>query len=35
VLPGRAIKIVPLLLRLFPRDFILWGVAGLQMRRRS
>jgi short-subunit dehydrogenase len=35
VLPGLGIKVVPFLLRLFPRDFILWGVTGFQMRRRS
>jgi short-subunit dehydrogenase len=35
VLPGLGIKIVPFLLRLFPRDFVLWGVSGFQMRRRS
>jgi hypothetical protein len=35
VLPGLGIKMVPFLLRLFPRDFILWAVAGFQMRRRS
>lgn len=35
VLPGLGIKMVPLLLRLFPRDFILWAIAGFQMRRRS
>ena len=35
VLPGLWIKLVPFLLRLFPRDFILWGVSGFQMRRRS
>jgi short-subunit dehydrogenase len=34
VLPGLWIKLVPFLLRLFPRDFILWAVAGFQMRRR-
>jgi hypothetical protein len=35
VLPGLGIKILPFLLRLFPRGFVLWGVAGFQMRRRS
>jgi uncharacterized protein len=35
VLPGLGIKVVPFLLRLFPRGFVLWGVAGFQMRRRS
>ena len=35
VLPGLGIKILPFLLRLFPRNFVLWGVAGFQMRRRS
>ena len=35
VLPGLGIKVVPFLLRLFPRGFILWAVAGFQMRRRS
>ena len=35
VLPGVGIKMVPFLLRLFPRGFILRSVAGFQMRRRS
>src|SRR4030088_101886 len=34
VLPGLGIKIVPFLLRLFPRGFILWAVGRLQLRRR-
>jgi uncharacterized protein len=34
VLPGFGIKIVPLLLRLFPRGFILAAVGRFQMRRR-
>jgi short-subunit dehydrogenase len=34
VLPGLGIKIVPFLLRLFPRGFILAAVARLQLRRR-
>jgi short-subunit dehydrogenase len=34
VLPGLGTKVIPFLLRLFPRDFVLWGVAGFQMRRR-
>jgi short-subunit dehydrogenase len=34
VLPGLGIKAVPLLLRLFPRGFILWAVARFQLRRR-
>jgi short-subunit dehydrogenase len=34
VLPGLGIKIVPLLLRLFPRGFILWAVGLFQLRRR-
>jgi len=34
VLPGLGIKIVPFLLRLFPRAFILAAVAGLQLRKR-
>ena len=34
VLPGLGTKAIPFLLRLFPRDFVLWGVAGFQMRRR-
>lgn len=34
VLPGLGIKLVPLLLRLFPRGFILWAVAGFQLRKR-
>ena len=35
VLPGLGIKIVPLLLRLFPRGFILWAVGHFQLRRRG
>ena len=35
VLPGLGIKMVPFLLRLFPRDVILRAVTGFQMRRRS
>jgi len=34
VLPGLGIKIVPLLLRLFPRAFILAAVARFQLRKR-
>jgi short-subunit dehydrogenase len=34
VLPGLGIKIVPFLLRLFPRGFILWAVGCFQLRRR-
>jgi uncharacterized protein len=34
VLPGFGIKMVPFLLRLFPRSVILAGVAGLQLRKR-
>jgi short-subunit dehydrogenase len=34
VLPGLGIKMVPLLLRLFPRGFILWAVARFQLRKR-
>ena len=34
VLPGVGIKFVPLLLRLFPRDFILAAVARFQLRKR-
>ena len=34
VLPGFFIKMVPFLLRLFPRSFILTAVAGFQLRRR-
>jgi len=34
VLPGLGIKVVPLLLRLFPRGFILAAVAGFQLRKR-
>jgi uncharacterized protein len=34
VLPGFAIKLVPLLLRLFPRGFILAAVARFQLRKR-
>jgi uncharacterized protein len=34
VLPGFGIKVVPLMLRLFPRGFILAAVAGFQLRKR-
>jgi uncharacterized protein len=34
VLPGLGIKIVPLMLRLFPRGFILAAVSGFQLRKR-
>ena len=34
VLPGFGIKIVPLMLRLFPRGFILAAVSGFQLRKR-
>ena len=34
VLPGLGIKIVPFLLRLFPRGFILWAVGYFQLGRR-
>jgi uncharacterized protein len=34
VLPGFGIKVVPFLLRLFPRGFILSAVAGFQLRKR-
>ena len=34
VLPGLGIKLVPFLLRLFPRGFILWAVGRFQLRRR-
>jgi short-subunit dehydrogenase len=34
VLPGLGIKIVPLLLRLFPRGFVLWAVGKFQLGRR-
>ena len=34
VLPGLGIKIVPFLLRLFPRWFVLAGVSSLQLRKR-
>ena len=34
VLPGLGIKVVPFLLRLFPRSFILAAVAGFQLRKR-
>jgi short-subunit dehydrogenase len=33
VLPGLGIKIVPILLRLFPRGFILWAVGRFQLRK--
>ena len=35
VLPGLGIKIVPVLLRLFPRGFILAAVARFQLRKRG
>jgi len=34
VLPGLGIKLVPLLLRLFPRGFVLWAVGQFQLGRR-
>ena len=34
VLPGLGIKLVPLLLRLFPRGFVLWAVGKFQLGRR-
>ena len=34
VLPGLGIKMVPFMLRLFPRSFILAAVAGFQLRKR-
>jgi short-subunit dehydrogenase len=34
VLPGLGIKLVPFLLRLFPRSFVLAAVAGFQLRKR-
>jgi short-subunit dehydrogenase len=34
VLPGLGIKMVPFLLRLFPRSFILAAVSGFQLRKR-
>jgi short-subunit dehydrogenase len=34
VLPGLGIKIVPFLLRFFPRSFILWAVGRFQLRKR-
>jgi short-subunit dehydrogenase len=34
VLPGLGIKVVPFLLRLFPRSFILWAVCRFQLRQR-
>jgi hypothetical protein len=34
VLPGLGIKIVPFLLRLLPRGFILWAVAHFQQNKR-
>jgi hypothetical protein len=34
VLPGLGIKIVPFLLRLFPRSFILAAVGRFQLRQR-
>ena len=35
VLPGLGIKMVPFLLRLFPRGFILWAVGRFQLRARG
>ncbi len=35
VLPGLGIKLVPFLLRLFPRGFILWAVGRFQLRKRG
>jgi hypothetical protein len=35
VLPGLGIKLVPLLLRLFPRGFILWAVGLFQLGKRG
>jgi short-subunit dehydrogenase len=35
VLPGLGIKIVPFLLRLFPRGFVLWAVGRFQLRKRQ
>jgi uncharacterized protein len=35
VMPGLGIKIVPVLLRLFPRGFILAAVARFQLRKRK
>jgi uncharacterized protein len=35
VLPGLGIKLVPLLLRLFPRGFILAAVGRFQLRKRG
>jgi uncharacterized protein len=35
VLPGLGIKMVPFMLRLFPRGFILWAVGRFQLRRRG
>jgi hypothetical protein len=34
VLPGFGIKLVPLLLRLFPRSFVLWAVCQFQFPKR-
>jgi hypothetical protein len=34
VLPGLGIKMVPSMLRFFPRGFILAAVGGFQLRRR-
>ena len=34
VLPGFGIKVVPLMLRLFPRGFVLAAVSGFQLRKR-
>jgi short-subunit dehydrogenase len=33
VLPGFGIKAVPLMLRLFPRGFILWAIGHFQTKR--
>jgi len=33
VLPGLGIKLVPLMLRLFPREFVLTAVARFQQKR--
>jgi len=35
VLPGFVVKIVPFLLRLFPRGFVLAAVGRLQLQKRS
>jgi uncharacterized protein len=34
VLPGFGVKVVPPLLRLFPRGFVLWAVGQVQLRTR-